>query len=190
MRTRGLAVTLFAALVSGTTYQMARAAEAAVTPSADSVVAAAVKKAQAEKKTVLIEFGASWCTWCRKFEAFVKAPDTGPIVAANFIVVNLTVKEEGDKKALENPGGDKLMAAWGGEKAGLPFYVFLDAKGQKIADSNAMPGGKNIGFPAVPEEIAAFMSLIDKTAPRVSPADRSVLEASLKKTAKPGTSPH
>jgi thiol:disulfide interchange protein len=186
MRTRGLAIIAFAALVSVATHQMVRAAEAAAEPTADSLVAAAVKKAEAEKKTVLIEFGASWCVWCRNFENFVKAPDAGPIITANFVVVNLTVQEEGeDKKALENPGGERLMFTWGGARSGLPFYVFLDSKGQKIADSNGMPGGKNSGFPATPQEIDAFMSLIDKTAPRISPVDRSVLEASLKRTSKP-----
>jgi len=178
-------VLLPALLVVGMASYLGPAVTAAP-PTADSLVQAAVKTAQAEKKTVLIEFGASWCVWCRNFENFVKAPDTGPIITANFVVVNLTVQEEDqDKKALENPGGEKLMFTWGGARSGLPFYVFLDGKGQKIADSNVMPGGKNIGFPAVPDEIAAFMGLIDKTAPRVSAADRSVLEASLKKTAKP-----
>ena len=58
-------------------------------PPAADVVAAAVKRAQAENKSVLIEFGASWCTWCRNFEAFVRSPDAGPILAKNFVVVNL-----------------------------------------------------------------------------------------------------
>ena len=181
---RQLTIMLSTVLLAGSASHV-RAAAGAAPPSADSLVQAAVKKAQIEKKTVLIEFGASWCVWCRNFENFVKAPDTGPIVGANFVVVNLTVQEDKDKKALENPGGEQLMTTWGGAKSGLPFYVFLGGKGQKIADSNAMPDGKNIGFPAVPEEIAAFMSLIDKTASRMSAADRSVLEASLKRTAKP-----
>jgi thioredoxin-related protein len=185
MRRRDLVMMLSALLTVGTA-PLLHAADAAPPPSADSLVQAAVKKAEAEKKTVLIEFGASWCVWCRNFENFVKAPDTGPIITANFVVVNLTVQEEeADKKALENAGGERLMFTWGGASSGLPFYVFLDGTGQKVADSNAMPGGKNIGFPAVPEEIAAFMRLLDKTAPRLSTADRRVLEASLQKTAKP-----
>src|SRR5262245_33180197 len=44
--------------------------------SADVIVQQAVSQARAGSKAVLIEFGASWCTWCRSFEAFVKAPDT------------------------------------------------------------------------------------------------------------------
>ncbi len=150
---------------------------------ASAVVAAALRTAAAGHKVVLIEFGASWCTWCRRFQAFVHAPALEPIVAANYVVVNLVVQERGDKKALENPGGQDVMDAWGGAKAGLPFYVFLDASGRKIADSNAMPDGTNVGFPGNPREIGIFLGLIDKTAPRLSPSGRAAmtryLEASI-----------
>ena len=62
-------------------------------PPADAVVAAAVKAARARNKAVLIEFGASWCVWCRNFETFVTASDTAPIIASQFEVVNLVVRE-------------------------------------------------------------------------------------------------
>ena len=46
-----------------------------------------------------------------------------------------------------------LLASLGGKEAGLPFYAVLDANGKKLADANAMPGGKNIGYPGTPAEI-------------------------------------
>ena len=164
---------LAAALLTLVAAQSAHAQTPA--PAAD-VVAAAVRRAQAENKSVLIEFGASWCTWCRNFEAFVKAQDAGPILAKNFVIVNLVVRERDDKIALEHPGGSALMERWGGKDSGLPFYVFLDRGGMKVADSNAMPDGTNIGFPAVPKEITAFVGLMDKAAPNLAVADRNVLE--------------
>jgi hypothetical protein len=98
----------------------------------------------------------------------------------NYALVHIDVKESGDKKAsLENTGGVDLMKEHGGEKSGLPFYAFIDANGKKIADSNVMPKGMNIGYPASPEEIAAFMDLIKKTAPRLSEADRDKLKTYL-----------
>ncbi len=161
------------------------ATTAAPAPAAD-VIAAAVKTAAASHRVVLVEFGASWCTWCRHFQAFVHAPEVASIVANNYVVVNLVVHEREDKVALENPGGAELMDKWGGANSGLPFYVFLDASGRKIADSNVMPGGENIGFPGVEPEVKAFLGLIDKTAPRLSTGDRAkisgYLEASIKTT--------
>jgi thiol:disulfide interchange protein len=149
---------------------------------ASAVVSAALKSATADRKVVLIEFGASWCTWCRRFEAFVHAPEVASIVAANYIVVNLVVQERDDKKALENPGGQDLMDMWGGAKSGLPFYVFLDASGKKIANSNAMPDGGNIGFPGTAKEVGAFLALVDKSAPRVSKGDRAKIASYLEAT--------
>ena len=58
----------------------------------------------------------------------------------HYVIVHLTVQENGEKKALENPGGDRVLADLGGAKSGLPFYAFLDATGKKLADANAMPG--------------------------------------------------
>jgi len=148
-------------------------------PSAESVVAAAVKRAKAEGKVVLIEFGASWCIWCRHFETFVHAPETASINASQYVVVNLVVQERDDKVALEHPGGRDAMFEWGAANAGLPFYVFLDNEGRKIADSNAMPDGANIGFPAIKAEVEAFMMLIDRTAPKLSGSQRRTLETHL-----------
>jgi hypothetical protein len=82
-------------------------------------------------------------------------------------------QENADKKSLENAGADKLMASWGGARSGLPFMVFLDPKGKKLADSNAMgPKKTNIGYPTAPEEIVAFLDLLKKTAPRMNEKER------------------
>lgn len=139
-------------------------------------------RARAEGKAVLIEFGASWCTWCRNFEAFVVSADAGRVLQAHFVIVKLTVHERGDKQALEHPGGNALMDTMGGAKAGLPFYVFLDAGGRKVADSNAMPDGTNVGFPAVPEEIQAFVGVMGRAAPTMSAEDRAILRGYLTRT--------
>jgi len=176
-----LLVTLFAL----TTGHMLAQTPSTVAPSTDTVMSAALKRAQAERKIVLVEFGASWCVWCRSFEAFVHAPEVHQIIADNYVVVNLTVQERDDKKALENAGAQEAMNRWGGAKTGLPFYVFIDATGRKIADSNAMPDGTNIGFPATEQELQAFVGLMDKTAPRLGKPDRAKIVDYLNKSLKP-----
>jgi thiol:disulfide interchange protein len=152
-------------------------------PPASEVVAEAVRTARASDKVVLIEFGASWCTWCTHFQQFVHSPEAGRVITDNFVVVTLTVREAEDKRALEHPGGSELMAEWGGAGAGLPFYVFLDAEGAKVADSNAMPDGSNIGYPVSALEIERFMALLERTGPRITPAARAIVLAYLEKAA-------
>lgn len=150
--------------------------------SASDVIAAAVKRAAAESKTVWVDFGASWCGWCRKLEAFLAAPEVTDIIRKHYVLVNLTVMESPNKKALEDPGGAEVMKSLGGESAGLPFYAFIDGTGQRIANSMAMPDGGNIGFPANKSELDAFVSLFDKTAPALTPAERERLVTHLNRT--------
>jgi hypothetical protein len=85
------------------------------------------------------------------------------------VVIKLDVKEPKEKEALlENPGAEEILASLGGDASGLPFYAILDEKGKKIADSNALSGNRNIGYPANPAEIAAFRKLLQETAPRLT----------------------
>ena len=93
--------------------------------------------------------------------------------------VRLTAKEAPDKRALENPGAGAFLARMGGEGAGLPFYAFLDGKGKKVADSRALPGGANIGFPLTPDEVRAFADLLKKAAPRMTDKERETVAAYL-----------
>ena len=99
------------------------------------------------------------------------------------MIVRLDVMERGEKKSLENDGADKLMKELGGAESGLPFFAILDAKGKKLADANALPGGKNIGYPSAPEEIVAFEEILKRTAPKLSSAERGRLITHLQKTA-------
>ena len=108
----------------------------------------------------------------------------------HYVIVDLVVKESAEKKALENRGGDKILAQMGGDRSGLPFYAFLDKTGKKIADSNALGKGGNIGYPATPEEIKAFAGLLEKTAPRMTIKERDQIVAYLTKNApRPATPP-
>ncbi len=159
--------------------------------SAQLLVDAGLKRAKKEKKTVLVMFHATWCGWCHKLEAVMAKPDFKKQFEKSYVIVNLDVQENGEKVAqFENPGGIELMKVLGGEKSGLPFYAFLNAKREKIVTSNVMPNPKhpeikdrNIGYPGAPEEIAAFMELIKKTAPKWSEADQLKLQTYLKENA-------
>lgn len=130
--------------------------------------------AKKTKRTILVHFSASWCGWCKRFEAAIHSPDIASLIEKNYVLVKLIVLESPDHKKEENPGSDRFLAEMGGEKSGIPFMVFLDPNGKKLADSNVVgPKKDNIGCPATPEEIVAFGELLKKTAPRLDDRDRA-----------------
>jgi thiol:disulfide interchange protein len=159
------------------------ASEAMAPRSAQKLVDEAVAAAKAARKNVLVEFGASWCGWCKRFETFLAEPTAGKLMLDNFVVVHLVVQEVPDKKALENDGGAALMAQMGGG-GGLPYFFMLDAAGKKIGDANIMPNNGNVGHPNTPEEVRAFDALLARTAPRMSAAERGQVREYLTRIAK------
>jgi len=150
---------------------------------AQQVVDQAVAQAKSQQKHVIVYFTASWCGWCHRFQKFLEDPVVGKLMAAHFVSVGLTVDETGEKKALENPGGEELKKKMGGT-GGIPFYFMLDASGRKIGDANGLPDGSNIGHPYTAEEIRAFDALLAKTAPRMTAAERAQINAYLTEVAK------
>ena len=154
-------------------------------PPADSLLSAAVKTAKAEDKVVLVHFGASWCGWCKRLDEMLQGKELGRLIANHYVVVHLTVQESDANKKLENPGAEDMMNAQGAGKSGVPVFMFFDKDGKKIADSLALPNRVNIGYPASPEEIQAFAGILEKTSPRMTPAQRASVIDYLKKHAPP-----
>ena len=61
---------------------------------------------------------------------------------------------------------------------GIPWFVFLDAKGSPIIDADGPKG--NIGYPAAPEEIAHFVAMLKKSVRKMDDADIAAIEKALK----------
>jgi thiol-disulfide isomerase/thioredoxin len=154
---------------------------AQTTPSARTVVDAAVKTAQAQDKNILVHFGASWCSWCRHLDALLMGPEFGKVFGENYVITHLTIQESDDKKALENPGAQAMVDDAGAAKSGVPVFLFLDKTGKTLATSKAMSDGSNIGHPVTPEEIKAFVGLLERTAPRMTAAQRTAIADHLSK---------
>jgi thiol-disulfide isomerase/thioredoxin len=171
---------IIAAFLIVAVIAIARMASAEV-PSADQVLAPAKSRAAAEHKTIFVHFGASWCPWCRRLDAFLDRPEVKPAFEKYFIPVKLVVQERDEKKALENPGAGAVLKDLGAH-GGLPFMVFVDAQGAVIANSELK--GQNIGFPAEPEEIDWFVQMMKKAAPGMAEADMKVIETALKSAKK------
>lgn len=140
-------------------------------PSATSILNNAYTQANAENKNIILIFHASWCGWCRKMDAAMNDKNCKKIFQSNYVIVHLVVEESKENKALENPGADEIKKKFLGEKAGLPFWLILDKKGNLLADSyirkegikNNKPG-VNVGCPSTEEEITFFTNMLQKTA--------------------------
>ena len=101
------------------------------------------------------------------------------------MLAHVTIQEHGPKEPLNNRGGDDLFKKLGGGPGGIPFYAFLDERGEMIVNANAPAKleagnggykGGNIGHPDKPEEVDWFMVMLSKGAPGMTADERANIE--------------
>jgi hypothetical protein len=163
---------------------MLLASTACAAETAAALMAAATAEASSAHKNVLVVFHASWCGWCRKFDAMLADRKVGPLLARHFVVAKIDVLEHEEKAALNTPGGEEVMAAVGGKGQGLPFLAIVDSAARPIVNSIRQPENKNIGYPGEPEEIAWFMTMLKRSVPGLEPAEAAAVENWLRRQAR------
>ncbi|MFB6458052.1 thioredoxin family protein [Chitinophaga sp. Hz27] len=145
---------------------------------ADQVLKEASALAAKEQKNVFLMFHASWCGWCHKMDMAMNDAACKNAFEKNYVIRHITVKEYGDKKSTENPGGMELLTKYHGEKEGIPFWLVFQPDGKLLADSR-MKGADgllhNIGCPAQPEEIAHFLEIL-KASSHMSATELTAVE--------------
>lgn len=129
---------------------------------AEVVIANAQKKAKDENKNVMVFFHASWCGWCKLMDKKMNLPSTKNLFDDNYVLASLDVLENGEKEKLENPNGEEWMAKYGGKDAGLPYFVFINSKGE-VLENSLNEKNENIGCPSTPDEVSSFIAKLKKT---------------------------
>jgi thioredoxin-related protein len=102
-------------------------------PAADAAkdITAALKKAKAENKYVLLQGGGNWCSWCIEFARFCKADKKiDSVINASYVWYHLNWSKENENK--------KLFAKYGyAQRFGFPVFIILDADGNRIHTQNS-----------------------------------------------------
>jgi thiol-disulfide isomerase/thioredoxin len=168
-------------------------------PTADGVLNQAYAQAAKENKKVILIFHASWCGWCKKMTASLNDPTCKKMFDDNYVTVYLDVLEHKGNENLNTPGGMDVLEKYEAAQAGLPFWLVLDNKGTKLADSEMPAAGEttgkpkdNVGCPAEENEVAYFTKILKATS-NLSDDDlavihkRFVLNQPAPQPPKPGT---
>ncbi len=138
---------------------------------AKAVLDKGLAEAKASGRRVFLHYGAPWCGWCKRLEAWMAQPEVAALLKKAFV----DIKIDQDRMA---GGMDSKKAFPASEKAGIPWFAALDPDGKAVATST--DSGENTGFPASDAEIAAFGGFLKAGAKGLTPADIETLLASLK----------
>jgi thioredoxin-related protein len=98
---------------------------------AENDIAAAIKKAKAENKYVLLQAGGNWCSWCIEFNKFTHADgQIDSLLDKSFVVYHLNYSKENLNKSIF----EKYAYP---QRFGFPVFIILDANGNRMHTQNS-----------------------------------------------------
>ena len=157
------------------------------TPSASEVIKTAKIRAAYENKNVLVVIHASWCPWCRRFDALFDNPRFKTQFENSYTFAQITVRERDERQNLENLGWEPIFRELReSREVDVPFIAILSPAGEKMAvsyrdPSKEIPG--NVGFPRTDDEIRGFLSLVRSTGKGFSEEDLLALKQEFQRPA-------
>ncbi len=127
-------------------------------PGADaaSELNAAIQKANAEDKHVLIQVGGNWCRWCIMLHQFIESNSRlDSIIAADYILLRINYSKE-------NRNLETLAKLDFPQRFGFPVLVVLDPAGKRIHTQDTGLLEKDNAYDA--EKIERFLLSWNKNA--------------------------
>jgi hypothetical protein len=100
--------------------------------------------------------------------------DVAPVLGKEFVMLKLDFDRAKGAKEIERRYIDK--------EQGLPWFAFLDGDGKALIHSTGSKG--NTGFPAQPEEIAHFKTMLETAKRNLTDAEIAFLVTSLEEANK------
>jgi thiol:disulfide interchange protein len=94
-------------------------------------------------------FGGNWCIDCHILDASFHSKDTAPILAANYVVVHVSIGDEGDKNLDIAKKYDTPM------DKGVPALAVLDPDGTVVYSQKQ--GEFESSLKIGPEDVARFL---------------------------------
>jgi thiol-disulfide isomerase/thioredoxin len=137
---------------------------------AEEVLANALSEAGKTERNVLVHFGAPWCGWCLKLDAWLAKPEIASLIGKDFVEVKIDMDRM--------PGAKEVLARYNADaKGGIPWFTLLDDKGKELINSVGLKG--NIGYPGEPDEIDHFITMLTKAKRRLADKDLEEIRKSL-----------
>ncbi|MDO9375435.1 MAG: thioredoxin family protein [Ferruginibacter sp.] len=94
-------------------------------------IAAAIRKAAAENKFVLIQAGGNWCKWCLEFARFAQVdPVVDSVMKSSFVWYHLNWSKE-------NENLDIFKQYHFPQRFGFPVFLVLNQRGELIHTQNS-----------------------------------------------------
>lgn len=119
-----------------------------------------VKLAKQQNKHVLLMIGGNWCSWCIKFNKFIKQDaQLDSALNGNYILYHLNYSKENKNK--------DLLAKYGfPQRFGFPVFIVLDANDNRVHTQNSSYLEEGKGYSK-----AKILEFFDNWSPRALKAE-------------------
>ena len=112
---------------------------------AKALIAAAVAKAEANNKRVLVQWGGNWCGWCYKLHDLFESNEE----------IGKTLQYEYEVVMIDSNTNEALAKSMKVNFEGVPYLTVLDSSGKKLTDQDT--GSLEVGDKHDPAKVLAFL---------------------------------